>query len=150
MVLYFRDNMQPRHPSDRNYSGPISYRQRRDTNNNTLGFWLVHTSYVSPGIFNFAYLDETSPFYYLVIFLLMQWRIHPKVLWFSVKVVFKSCQMPPLRSLFCFPLYKLVSKFLRSGQSGMKLNRNLFIFILQTNWVSSILFFPYYWNTWTF
>ncbi|XP_021853814.1 uncharacterized protein [Spinacia oleracea] len=31
-----RDNMQPRHPSDRNYSGPISYRQRRDTNNNTL------------------------------------------------------------------------------------------------------------------
>ncbi|XP_021775737.1 serine/threonine-protein kinase fray2-like [Chenopodium quinoa] len=31
-----RDNMQPRHPADRNYSGPISYRQRRDTNNNTL------------------------------------------------------------------------------------------------------------------
>uniref|UniRef100_A0A803N6C1 Protein kinase domain-containing protein n=1 Tax=Chenopodium quinoa TaxID=63459 RepID=A0A803N6C1_CHEQI len=30
------DNMQPRHPADRNYSGPISYRQRRDTNNNTL------------------------------------------------------------------------------------------------------------------
>lgn len=31
-----RDNLQPRHPGDRNYSGPISYRQRRETNNNTL------------------------------------------------------------------------------------------------------------------
>ncbi|KAL2925837.1 Streptokinase G [Bienertia sinuspersici] len=36
MVLNHRDNVQPRYPADRNYSGPISYRQRRDANNNTL------------------------------------------------------------------------------------------------------------------
>lgn len=30
-----RDNVLLRHPADRNYSGPISYRQRRDTSNNT-------------------------------------------------------------------------------------------------------------------
>lgn len=29
------DSFHPRHPADRNYSGPISYRQRRDTINNT-------------------------------------------------------------------------------------------------------------------
>ncbi|XP_057540243.1 serine/threonine-protein kinase BLUS1 isoform X2 [Amaranthus tricolor] len=31
-----RDSIIPRHPSERNLSGPISFRQRRDTNNNTI------------------------------------------------------------------------------------------------------------------
>lgn len=88
-----RDVFQPRYQSERNYSGPILYRQKRENNNLSSGMsMLVFCSYFSiPIVISTILL--LYPVDHAFMNLLLQWRIYRKEQQYNVRDALRSLQL---------------------------------------------------------